>query len=398
MSGARGQSLLSPVYVHAVLAMLAVGFAYQTWTRDRTQTQTDSVVVLDAAKKDVASLNYQDETKEITVEKRTGQDGEPYAWLVTKTKTKVPVPQPATASATGENKTSPTPNPQDAKATTPAENKPPTPAAAPTPAEKPAQPERPPEMKEVTTVKEYRGNDSAMELLNLFGPLKALRALGAVDDAKAKELGFVDSKKKLTVRAKGLEYNFVLGGTSYGGGDSYVRDGQGQVYLLSQRIAADFEFSDSRLMERKLHRFERADYDRIEVKVGEKTRVVVQGNRQNQQNFFFADGATPDKRDDTLKNWVEKLSRLAIGDYVARGEEPTADKAAVAMSGAPKSGEIMNAHFFDGKREIGSVVLFRYPNAKSNQPDFFAKTETTVGLVRLIASTADSVLQDAEKW
>lgn len=58
----------------------------------------------------------------------------------------------------------------------------------------------------------------------------------------------------------------------------------------------------------------------------------------------------------------------------------------------------MNAHFFDGKREIGSVVLFRYPNAKSNQPDFFAKTETTVGLVRLIASTADSVLQDAEKW
>lgn len=397
MNVVKGSKGLSPVYVHAALAVFAVGFAYQTWTRDRTQTQTDSVVVLDAAKKDVGRVGYQDETKQVTVERRQGPDGEPFAWVVTKTKTKVAVVPAATDA---KNPPTGAPNPTTPEANKTAANAKPPSAASdkplPTPTEKP--PERPPEMKEVTTVKEYRGNDAAMELMNMFGPLKALRVLGTVNDQKAKELGFADSKKSLEVSAKGLATKFAMGGTSYGGGDSYVRDSQGQVYLVAQRIAADFEFPDSRLMERRLHRFERADFDRIEVKAGDKTRVLVQSNRQNQQSFYFAEAATPDKRDDSLKNWVEKLLRLAIGDYVAQGEEPAADKNAAPMSGVPKIGEVLTARFFDGKKELGSVVLLRYPNAKSNQTDYYAKTETTVGLVRLIASTAESVIQDAEKW
>ena len=251
-------------------------------------------------------------------------------------------------------------------------------------------------MKEVTTVKEYRGSDAATELLGLFGPLKALRALGTIDDAKAKELGLTDSKKSLTVSAKGLTYKFVLGGTSYGSGDYYVRDGQGQVFLLSQRIVADFEFADSRLMERRLHRFERADIDRIEVKVGDKTRAIVQGGRQNPQGFFFAEAATPDKRDDSLKNWVEKLLRLSIGDYLAQGEEPATG--APAMSGAAKTGELITVRFFEGRKELGSMVLSRYPNPKTNQLEYYSRTETSIALVRLLAATAESVITDAEKW
>ena len=95
MKTVKGQQGLSPVYVHALLATLAVGFAYQTWTRDRTQTQTDSVVVLDVAKKEVSSLTYEDETKQVVVQRKIGADGEPYAWLMTRTKTKVPVNPPA---------------------------------------------------------------------------------------------------------------------------------------------------------------------------------------------------------------------------------------------------------------------------------------------------------------
>ena len=63
MKTVKGQQGLSPVYVHAGLAVLAVLFAYQTWTRDRAQTQTDSVVVLDVTKREVASLAYLDETR-----------------------------------------------------------------------------------------------------------------------------------------------------------------------------------------------------------------------------------------------------------------------------------------------------------------------------------------------
>lgn len=433
MKTVKGQQGLSPVYVHAVLATLAVGFAYQTWTRDRTQTQTDSFVVLDVAKKEVSSLTYEDETKQVIVQRKTGTDGEPYAWLVTRTKSKVPVNPPApptplappaavapapTAAPAVPIKAGALPTAKPAappvkggdKSGEPAvpPGHPPLPSAGPAPAAAPTSvapavavpaPTPPPvEMKEITTVKEYRGNDGAVELLGLFGPLKALRTLGAVDEAKAKELGFSGSKKTLTVSAKGLSYAFVLGGTSYGSGDYYVRDPQGQVYLLSQRIIADFEFSDSRLMERRLHRFERADIDRVEVTVGTKTRTFVQGSRQNPQAFFFAEQATPDKRDDSIKNWMEKLLRLAISDYVAQGEDPSTGAGASSMSGAAKVGDVMAVRFFDGRKEIGQVMLSRYPNAKTNQPEYYARTETTIGQVHLLAATAESVVQDAEKW
>jgi hypothetical protein len=429
MKTVKGQQGLSPVYVHAGLAVLAVLFAYQTWTRDRAQTQTDSVVVLDVTKREVASLAYLDETRDITVERRTGPDGESYPWIVSKTKSKVPANPPAPA-LTPAPAASPAPvGAPKATTVTPAAATPPAkPLAPPTPPVKggdksgepampaghpplPADPHALPtaaatpptpapavEMKDVTTVKEFRGNDGASELLGLFGPLKALRALGSVDEPKAKELGLTDSKKTLTISAKGLSYKFTIGGTSYGSGDYYVRDAQGQVFLLSQRIVADFEFADSRLMERRLHRFERADFDRIEVKVGEKTRTFVQGNRQNPQGFFFADSATPDKRDDSIKNWMDKLLRVAISDYVAQGEEPATGAAAPAMSGAGKTGELLTVRFFDGRKELGHAVLSRYVNAKTNQPEYFARTETSIGLVRLLAATAESVVRDAGEW
>jgi hypothetical protein len=444
MKSVKGQQGVPSVFVHAGLAALAVVFAYQTWTRDRTQTQADSVVVLDAAKREVSSLTYEDEMRHITVERRAGSDGESYAWLLTRVKSKVPVNPPAppvaAPSAPAAAPAAPAPSPAvagapGAKPTAPAapvapaskkggekSGEPPMPAGHPplpgadphgmahgdphgvahgdphgAPSSLiPAPTAAPVEMKEVTTIKEIRGNEAALELLGLFGPLKALRALGSVDDAKAKELGLTDSKKSLTVNAKGLSYKFVVGGTSYGSGDYYVRDAQGQVFLLSQRIIADFEFFESRLLERRIHRFERADFDRIEVKVGNKSRTIIQSARQNPQAFFFADATTPDKRDDSLKNWVEKLLRLSVADYLAQGEEPSTGPA--SMSGSTETGERMSLRFFDGKKELGTMVLYRYPNPKTGQLEFYARTETSVALVRIVAGSAEAVVNDTTSW
>ena len=37
--------------------------------------------------------------------------------------------------------------------------------------------------------------------------------------------------------------------------------------LLAHRLVSDSEFAESRLMERRMHRFERSEFDRIEVEV-----------------------------------------------------------------------------------------------------------------------------------
>ena len=61
-------------------------------------------------------------------------------------------------------------------------------------------------------------------------------------------------------------------------------------------------------------------------------------------------------------------------------------------------GDIITLRFFDGRKDLGSAVISRYQNPKTNQIEFFARTETTIGLVRLLTATAESAVQDAEKW
>ena len=458
---------ISTVGVHATLAALGLLLAFTTWTRDRAQVQQDTVVALDFNKRDVGPMTYEDETRSIRVERRSNDSGE-YAWVTVTTRSKQlmtnPTPAPTAAPAPvgpamdphGHGAPPPPPVGAQTGAVTPAK---PAPAPAAPGAPKPAMgqkggdkaivesvggkggqgpgpgqpvPPLPPvaspgtapgnapaaptpgaapihEVKDTVTTKSFRGNDQAEKLFEQFGPLRVVRALGTVDDKKAKELGLDVSKKSLTVVAKGQTYKYTLGQNSYGAGDVYARDAQGQVFLLSHRLISDFEFAESRLMERKLHRFERSEFDRIEVEVmtasGPKRRTLVQKNRQDNANYYFADGSSPDKRDDSLKNWVDKILRMAINDYVAQGEEP---KAGAPVAGGPMPGEVLTLRFFEGSKPRGTAVFSRYPTAMPSivgagpkpptQMDYYARTETTVGLVRLLAVTAESAVQDAEKW
>lgn len=465
------QSGVSSVTIHGVLAGLALVAAYMTWTRDRIQVKEDQPVVLDYGKRDVERLNYQDESRTVSVERRSGADGEPYAWVTVTTRSKTLLTNPGGAMPPGMMPGMPpgmppgagsphggpppgamsphggptppgaispiSPNPTtggpasalrpipggkapagtkggekaagdkdrpaaggapavaaaNAPATAPATA--PAAPAAPTPAPPPIH-----DVKETVTVKSFRGSDAAMDLLGSFAPLRAIRALGQVDENKAKELGFPESKKRLTVVAKGQTTEFVLGSTSYGGGDSYARDGQGRAFLLSQRIISDFDLAESRLMEHRLHRFERGDFDRIEVAVAGKKRTVLQKKRQDASNYFFVDATSPDKRDDTLKNWIDKVQRIAVSDYVAQGEEPTLNAPAPQNPAQPppKLGEVMTIRYFDANKELGSTVFSRQVNPKSGQPEFYARTELTIGLVRLTGLSAESALKDAEEW
>lgn len=467
MKGRQERGVASLV-IHVVLAALALVLAFWTWTADKTKVGPSEVVALDVSKQDIQSLTFKDESRTVQVERRTGSDGEAYAWLTVTTRSKAlttnaaaaggnphggmmpappppsapapvaPAPAPAVAPAPAGKASAPAVKPAAAAA---GPNKPATPAkpakggdksgdgkpvvaaaapatapapatavvapaaapgsaasAAPVAAPPPAAPIH--EIKETVSVKQFRGSDLADKMLLQFSPLRALRAIGTVDEAKAKELGLTDTKKELLISARGQTYAFAIGNTSYGSGDYYAKDGQGRVFLLSHNLIGDFEFAESRMMERRLHRFSQPDFTRVEVSVNGKTRTLQQQKREDAQNYFFADQSTPDKRDDSLKNWVDKVLRMAIQDYVAQGEEPKGDSEQVASSTAPavKTGDLMTLRFFDGRKELGSAVLSRFINPKTNQVEYFARTETTIGMVRLLTATAESAVQDAEKW
>lgn len=463
MKGRQERGVAS-IVIHVVLAALALVLAFWTWTADKTKVGPSEVVALDVSKQDIQSLTFKDESRTVQVERRTGSDGEAYAWLTVTTRSKAlttnaaaaggnphggmmppppppsapapAAPAPAVATAPAGKAAAPVVKPTAAaagpnKSAAPAkpakggdksgDGKPvaAAPAAAPAPATAVVAPAAAPgsaasvtpvaapppaapihEIKETVSVKQFRGSDLADKMLLQFSPLRALRAIGTVDEAKAKELGLTDTKKELLISARGQTYAFAIGNTSYGSGDYYAKDGQGRVFLLSHNLIGDFEFAESRMMERRLHRFSQPDFTRVEVSVNGKTRTLQQQKREDAQNYFFADQSTPDKRDDSLKNWVDKVLRMAIQDYVAQGEEPKGDSEQVASSTAPavKTGDLMTLRFFDGRKELGSAVLSRFINPKTNQVEYFARTETTIGMVRLLTATAESAVQDAEKW
>ena len=129
----------------------------------------------------------------------------------------------------------------------------------------------------------------------------------------------------------------------------------------------------------------------------------MQKNRQDNANFYFADGSTPDKRDDTLKNWSTRSCAWRSTTTCRRAGTKTPN----ATPGAPLSGEVLLLRFFDGGEELWLRELLALSGPRpghgrgpqQQQQDYFARTETTgIGLVRLLAVTAESALQDAEKW
>ncbi|HTE50036.1 MAG TPA: hypothetical protein VK698_04130 [Kofleriaceae bacterium] len=81
---------------HGALLVAALGFAYQTWTRDKSETpKVGTVTVWDEAVSDFEAFAYDGENKSVRVERR-GDGGDSYYWgQVTRTeakkKPKVPV-------------------------------------------------------------------------------------------------------------------------------------------------------------------------------------------------------------------------------------------------------------------------------------------------------------------
>mgnify|MGYP000873800460 CR=1 FL=1 len=87
--------------------------------------------------------------------------------------------------------------------------------------------------------------------------------------------------------------------------------------------------------------------------------------------------------------------KLKISPYHFYLLEPVAF-AAAATSGTPAQGELFTVKFLDGRKELGKATFYRYQ--RNGQNEYFARTESTIGLVKLVAATAESTVQDAEKW
>jgi len=343
------------VLLQGVLAALGLGAVYSTWQREPDRAPGEATV-LNLGKKDLQGIHYDDEqtTVDLFAQGQT-PDGAPDVWVKVLEKK-----APPKAPAAPDNNPAP-------------------------------------------VAKEFRGDESARRMWADFTPWHSPRAFGALDSAKAKELGIDDAsaKKKLSVSASGQTFSFVLGQpAAHGSGETYLRDLQnGHVYLATRQLVGDLQGAAHRLVDRHLFSFKQGDFDKLTVSANGKTRALVVVNRLDPAALKLAPASAPDKPEDMLKTWHDKVWRLSPVEVLGKGAEPSERTPKVDL----------RIEYFDRAKSLGwlEIAHVEKPELVSSAPAkaptsgtagnsiLFARSSHTAGWVRLPSDPV--LLTDGEK-
>jgi hypothetical protein len=243
-----------------------------------------------------------------------------------------------------------------------------------------------------------RGSEASTKVLEKFTPLKASRALGVLPADKLKELQLDAPKKRIEITARGQKRVLLVGISPFGMSDPYVRDeADNKVYVLGGGVFADLDNAALRLVDRQLHDWKTSDFDGMTITVGDKKRELVQQSPEVPAQAKLA--SKSGKTDELAKNWHDKIFRVLVSDVLGKGETPVTGEPVVSlridytMKGRPK-----------GFLEIGKVTPKPPENAvESSAPpppaqptEYFARTETTAGWVKLGGATEPLLLEGAK--
>jgi hypothetical protein len=283
--------------VHGVLLVAALLWAYQTYTREDTaEPKTGEFQVW--SHDSVQAIAFESERRSVRVEHRRDDKGAEYLWGVVVRTTPKPTPPKPPVPAGGDA----------------------GPAA------------RPPEPEMETKTQEFPVGEAGEELIKNFKELRALRNLGPLSDEQKKDFGVADSKDSLTVSFGGkASRSLIVGGRVYGGSDRYVLDpDSGRGYVLSAEVLRSLEGAEASLRLRELHAYkdEKVARAAVELEGGKRRELVKKPAKDGKAEAAeadmagkpaeWADAAAPDKVDQTLANFLDRVGRLVPIDYDAK--------------------------------------------------------------------------------
>ncbi len=323
--------------VHLGLLGVAGVLALGVWTRDddgKLTSQSTEVEVWGGTPDSVTAISFESATRKVRIEPKKDALGRWYVGTVDKDE------QSPTAPAHGDA------------------------GAAPSPPKH-------------TTVS-FVAVKAADELLKALAPLHALRAVGKVEGSRAEEFGLDKPEGTLKLSADGKLQSLVIGGPTPGGSERYAKSSNGDVFAIAGDLVQNLLFAESRLPERDLQPFKPEEATRVRLSKGGKSRELV---RVPDKKEGWADGATPTKLDETAGNWMTKLGRLHVQDWLEKPAQPLAADSSV-----------VHVDYFAGQKALGSLELYRAPAEKGNE--YLAHTEYGRWYARVITSSAEQVDQD----
>lgn len=292
------------VAITGALALIGLLAAYVTWQRPKASASSaNTIKVFEASKQSLESIKYEDGQRFLTVKRVEGE-----LWVTTGSIPGKETPFDAGLDvvrlAMGDGGVDAG---QVSVAITPPPKPPPT--------------------------REMRANERAETAMNKFMPLEATRALGALSDEKKAELGLAETDRRLEVIVGGTSRTFKVAKNLPGVFGLYILDERNQdVYLMAGALLADFDPQSQVLVDRRLHAFKQSEFDAFVVKADGKEASFVQTNAEVPTAAKIARASTPDKPDELVKNWHDKVwNRLIVTEVLGKGENPPGSTPEIAM-------------------------------------------------------------------
>jgi hypothetical protein len=302
----------------ALLGALLVG-AYLSWTKEDAPTKEEKTTILDVQKAQLEGLTFFAKTQTVAVSFRE-LEGKRYPWI------------------------------------------------------------------EIEARKRKRGftaNTAFDEHLAKLAPFEAQRSLGrsfSAEELKQTELD--KPKKKLELRFGGKSKMFDVGGRTSGARDHYVRPhGSDEVFLVESKVLADLEFPEGRFMQRKLRDEKVEDIEKVVISAALGTKTALHKNRLSLKDAFWADEAEPDTKAETIENYIDKLDKLVVTEYV---EDEKEMKEAVPVMEVTWYGE--------SEKSLGTTKILRKGADKTST--YYATSPATRVPVKVSRFTAEQLETD----
>lgn len=221
------------------------------------------------------------------------------------------------------------------------------------------------------------------ELVEALVNLQASRVLGKLAPERAAEFGFDKAEMgTLEVVIAGKKHTLALGEKTPGGSDRYVRNPEtGEAYVIAGTVANDLASADSRLIEREFHDFGDEKIAKVIIKGATGTREIV---RHATDKDFWSRPESPETKDETASNWMTKIDRLRVTNYVE------------TLDPAPKPEEqvVRVEYYNDRGKQLGFLDVVRRPAEGKERPEYVAKSERSRWHATVLRSTAEQIEQD----
>ena len=322
----------------AALAVALVG-AWVEWTADEAVDLDGKVVLLQGEADAIAAVRWISDDSTATIARKSDDRGA-YFWVDYTRWSNAPLPAARAEGDTGEAD----------------------------------EPER------TATRSAFKSAKKATDLMASLSPMAAQRSLDVTDEGKLAEIGLTEPSAYIEIDRGARTQKLAVGGEAYGTRDYYVRnDETGKVYLVDRDLIQPLKYARTRLPDRSLFAAERPDISAVRISAAARSLALVQINADDPAKAAWASADAADVALAQPTTWVDKFLALKGTRYADPDAPP----------------ETLEARF-EVALTVGDTATTIAVQQVGADGDWYASSEHTRGLVKLVRSTASGLAQDVD--